>query len=80
MKTTIGDRLYSFTLISAFLLTVIFHVQGDREEASRKFRTSYELCTEVTREVNIQVGEGMLTQEQADAISTRCFELYAEDQ
>ena len=76
MKTTVGDRLYVFALISAFLVVLTFQTQEDREEHRKLSRTNQELCAEVAKEVNIQVGEGMLTQEQADATIERCYNLF----
>lgn len=40
-------------------------------------RTDYELCMEVTEEVNLQVRTGLLTQFEADQISHRCFTQFA---
>jgi len=40
------------------------------------YRDNLNLCTEVTREINIQVYEGMLTPGQGKDIIDRCFELY----
>ena len=48
-------------------------VVGAFESYLPKHRSDYELCQDVTEEVNIQVDEGMLTQQQADDISDRCF-------
>lgn len=36
-------------------------------------RRDYEVCQEVTREVNLHVRAGLLTQAEADRISQRCF-------
>lgn len=35
-----------------------------------------ELCAELARETNISVERGLLTKEEAEAISARCYQLY----
>ncbi len=39
-------------------------------------RTDTELCVEVRLELNRQVVTGLVTQEEADQISRRCFDLF----
>jgi len=63
---------------SAALVGLLFvGIVGGLSDLSRKAqpsvdRTDYELCQEVEREVNLQVGT-LLTQEEADRISHRCY-------
>lgn len=40
-------------------------------------RSDYELCQEVTEEVNLQVETGLISQAEADRISERCFTFFA---
>lgn len=44
--------------------------------SSDEVRSGLELCAELTREVNLSVEAGLLTQGEADRISSRCFDLY----
>jgi len=39
-------------------------------------RSGNQLCSELTREVNISAERGLLTQSEADKISARCYRLY----
>lgn len=69
---------------SAALIGVLFvGIVGGLSDLSRKAqppveRTDYELCQEVEREVNLQVGT-LLTQEEADQITHRCFSEFTND-
>jgi len=42
----------------------------------QKQRSGSQLCSELTREVNISAERGLLTQSEADRISARCYRLY----
>ena len=69
--------LYGGTVAIVAMFAVIV---GTFEGYIPKQRSGYEMCQEVTEEVNTQVSRDMLTQQQADDISERCFDLFGGDQ
>ncbi len=62
--------------VSVLLLSAISIV--DFHEKQETFRTNNELCQEVAEEVNLQVEAGLVTQDEADRISQRCFALFVQ--
>ena len=61
-----------------FALLVGSHAVTVDLPGSDEIRSGVELCTELTREINLSVKAGMLTQEEADTLSTRCFNFYGD--
>lgn len=66
-------------MMTRFLLAILLSALGIRAilgAYSAPVRSDRELCIELAREVNISAEQGLLTQEEADAISARCYEMY----
>ena len=81
MKTTIAGRLLLALVGSATLTTCIFSYTGFKLFPKQEpDRTGNELCVEVRYELNESVKYGLITQEDADAVSARCFRIYGDDQ
>lgn len=80
MKTTITGRLLLVFVSSATLITCIFAYTGFKlfpKQEPDKIRN--ELCVEVRYELNESVKHGLITQEDADTVSARCFRFYGDD-
>ena len=63
-------RLLLVLFFSAIALDSVF------SSSEPRVRSDQELCIELSREVNISVESGLLTKEEAEAISARCYQLY----
>ena len=69
--------LYGSAALVGLLFAGILTGLGDLSKKTALPRTDYELCQEVQEEVNLQVGT-LLTQEEANQISDRCFSDFAD--
>lgn len=66
-------------MMTRLLLTILLGTIGIRTimaAAPAPARTDKELCAELAREVNISAERGLLTPEEAQRISERCYRLY----
>lgn len=67
-------------MMTRLLLTILLGTIGIRAVmaagSSPGQRSGSQLCSELTREVNISAQRGLLTQSEANKISERCYRLY----
>ena len=66
------------TAATVFALFVGSYAVTVAPPRSNEVRSGVELCTELTREVNLSVQSGLLSQEEADSLSARCFNFYGD--
>tara|TARA_B100000035_G_C20988078_1_gene548822 strand:+ start:824 stop:1060 length:237 start_codon:yes stop_codon:yes gene_type:complete len=66
-------------VIAAIPLSLVglFAFAGTREP-SREVRTGSKLCSELRHEVDVSVPYGLLTQQEADDIVSRCYRLFGD--
>ena len=73
---SVADWLTAFAGLAFFVLT-LNGLYSRQDLSQTQERTDHQMCEEVSQELLIQAEMGMISAEQAQVISDRCFRTFA---
>lgn len=71
------NLMYPLAALCALVATLLYASgRMQHKYPSEPFRSHTELCKEVAYELGESVKEGMMTKEEADSLTKRCYEVF----